>query len=58
MKVLSAGYVFGVMASQSSNSFNGKMFACINKQTVLLMICVSEYGSCARTCISWHCSIL
>jgi len=38
MKVLSAGYVLGVMASQSSNYFNGKMFAFINKQTALLMI--------------------
>ena len=58
MNVLRAGYVFGVMASQSLNSFNGNMFACINKLKALLMICVSEYGSRTRTYISWHCSIL
>ncbi len=44
MKVLRAGYVLGVMASQSSNTFKGKMIACINKRTALLIICMSEYG--------------
>ena len=49
MKVLSAVYVFGVIASQLSNYFKGEMLACINKRTALLMICMSEYGSRART---------
>ena len=58
MKVLRAGYVLVVIASQSLNSFNGKMLYCINKRMALLIICVSEYGSRARTRISWHFLIL
>ncbi len=58
IKVLRAGYILGVIASQSSNSLSGKMLDCINSLMALLMICVSVYGSCARACISWHCSIL
>ena len=58
MNVLRAGYVFGVMACQSSNSFKRKMLDCINNLTALLITWVSEYGLRARTCISWHCSIL
>jgi hypothetical protein len=58
MNVLSAGYVLGVIASQSSNSLSGKMLNCINNLMALMMICVLVYGSCARTYISWQCSIL
>ncbi len=57
MNVLRAGYVLGVTASQSSNSFIGKMLACIKSHTALFITCTSEYGSRARTVISWHCSI-
>jgi hypothetical protein len=58
MKVLRVGYVLGVTASKLSNSFNGKMLACISKHTALLITCMSEYGSRARICLSWHYSIL
>ena len=58
MKVLRAGYVLGVMASQSLNSFIGKMLACINNRMEVLITCTSKYGSGAITAISWHCSIL
>ena len=56
MNVLRAGYVLGVIASQSSNSLSEKILDCINSLMALLMICVLVYRSCARTCISWHCS--
>ncbi len=49
MKVLRAGYVLGVMASQLLNFFNKNMLACINKHTALLITCMSEYGSRSRT---------
>ena len=48
MNVLRVGYVFGVMASQSLNSFNGKMPDCIINLTALLIIWTSEYGLRAR----------
>ena len=49
MNVLMAGYVFGVIASHSLNSFSVKMLDCINNWTTLLMICVLAYGSLVRT---------
>ncbi len=52
MNVLRVGYVFGVVASQSSNSFIGKMLACIKRRTALFMTCMLEYGLRARTAIS------
>ena len=43
MSVFNAGYYFGVIASQVSNSLIRKMFACIINLTALLIICVAKY---------------
>jgi hypothetical protein len=44
MKVLGVGYISGVTASRLLNSFTGKMLACINKRTALLITCMSKLG--------------